>query len=55
MEREVMKNTPVAGFIQVTNKKRFCYKDHSVCIMEDNRKKLTVTNTGACKYLKSEW
>ena len=38
MVREVMKNTPVAGFIQVTNKKRFCYKDHSVCIMEDNRR-----------------
>ena len=38
MEREVMKNTPVAGFIQVTNKKRFCDKDLSVCIMEDNRR-----------------
>ena len=38
MEREVMKNTPVAGFIQVTNKKRFCDKDLSVCIMGDNRR-----------------
>ena len=38
MVREVMKNTPVAGFIQVTNKKRFCDKDLSVCIMGDNRR-----------------
>ena len=38
MVREVMKNTPVAGFIQVTNKKRFSDKDLSVCIMGDNRR-----------------
>ena len=54
MVREVTKNTPVAGFIQVTNKKRFCYKDLSVSNGRQ-QKELTVTNTGTCEYLKSEW